>query len=1094
MKAQPIPPRNTAWYRALDLTERLSTLRAAPELPTLTAAEREAAGVRLQTWKEQPPLARDGRFAERLRADGITEAELLHLLGEPAEAVRDRHPGVPEWVTRLDAALQPPWPSPPELTPDPEGAGRDEARLLGVVRPLTRQAARRLEEGIAALAGRHEHLPFDPRTAAGLLLAHLPGHVVGKLTRTVALEVNVARLQGRLTGDDPRARFDDFLRLLHQGGGLDALLGEYPVMARQLVGAVDNWLEGGLEFLARLAADWGGLRAAFSPCQDPGPLAALVGGAGDFHQGGRCVQLLTFRSGLRLVYKPKPLAVDAHFQELLAWLNGRGDFPPFRALRVLDRGPYGWTEYARPERCRTAAEVARFYRRQGGYLALLYALEATDFHSENVIAAGEHPVLVDLEALFHPRLGAEASGGPAERALAESVLRVGLLPERVGASDRVAGVDVSALGGRAGQLSPRPVARWSGFATDEMRVVRRHVALEGSDNRPTLDGVPADAAAHLGELTAGFAEVYRVLLAHRAELAGGPLRRFLGDEVRVVVRSTRTYNTVLRTSLHPDLLRDALERDRFLDWLWLPVGDQPHLARLIALERADLLRGDVPKFTTRVGSRDLFGSRGERLPDFFGPGEAADAPHRLGRLSPQDLERQLGFIRAAFATLPLGKARDTWKGSRLAPAAAPATPAALVAAARRVGGRLGELALRDGDAVGWVGLDIAGDVEWQLRPAGFDLYSGAAGIGLFLAYLGAATGEAAYTDLARAALRAVRRQLAATARLNDGPSVGAFNGLGSPIYLYTHLAALWGEPALLDEAEELVGWLAGRVGADAVFDLTGGSAGAIAALLGLYRLRPSPATLAAAVRCGDHLVRGARPAARGVGWESPLPSAAPLTGMAHGAAGIGMSLLRLARATGDRRFRDTGLAALEYERSVFCERRQNWPTLRTAPPAEGGCGCEDGGSDYLTTWCYGAPGIGLGRLACLPDADGPAVRREVAAAVGTTVREGFGLNHSLCHGDLGNLDLLLTAVRVLGPAGPHAELTRFTAAVLDSVRREGWCTGIPQGAESPELMTGLGGIGYGLLRLADPERVPSVLTLDPPPPPKHLKLSDGGGG
>jgi hypothetical protein len=35
--------------------------------------------------------------------------------------------------------------------------------------------------------------------------------------------------------------------------------------------------------------------------------------------------------------------------------------------------------------------------------------------------------------------------------------------------------------------------------------------------------------------------------------------------------------------------------------------------------------------------------------------------------------------------------------------------------------------------------------------------------------------------------------------------------------------------------------------------------------------------------------------------------------------------------------------------------------------------------------------------------------------------------------------------------------------------------------ESPGLMTGLAGIGYGLLRAADPECVPSVLTLSPPP-------------
>jgi hypothetical protein len=44
----------------------------------------------------------------------------------------------------------------------------------------------------------------------------------------------------------------------------------------------------------------------------------------------------------------------------------------------------------------------------------------------------------------------------------------------------------------------------------------------------------------------------------------------------------------------------------------------------------------------------------------------------------------------------------------------------------------------------------------------------------------------------------------------------------------------------------------------------------------------------------------------------------------------------------------------------------------------------------------------------------------------------------------------------------------------------GWVTGVPLGVETPGLMTGLAGIGYELLRLAAPERVPSVLLLAPP--------------
>lgn len=93
---------------------------------------------------------------------------------------------------------------------------------------------------------------------------------------------------------------------------------------------------------------------------------------------------------------------------------------------------------------------------------------------------------------------------------------------------------------------------------------------------------------------------------------------------------------------------------------------------------------------------------------------------------------------------------------------------------------------------------------------------------------------------------------------------------------------------------------------------------------------------------------------------------------------------------------------------------------------------------------------------------------------------GFGLNHSLCHGDLGNLELLLQASSVLDKPEWGFQVERISAMILDSFDRYGWLCGNPQRVESPGLMTGLAGIGYGLLRLAEPSRVPSVLVLAPP--------------
>src|SRR5262249_44363386 len=143
---------------------------------------------------------------------------------------------------------------------------------------------------------------------------------------------------------------------------------------------------------------------------------------------------------------------------------------------------HGWVEFIPADGCRSPEEIQRFYVRQGGYLTLLYALEATDFHGENLIAAGEHPVPIDLETLFRP--GAQCQGATGAEAaqeasdlLASSVMRVGLLPLRIWAEGASDGVEISGLGARPGQLTPQPEPFWNGAGTDTMRLARERLAM-----------------------------------------------------------------------------------------------------------------------------------------------------------------------------------------------------------------------------------------------------------------------------------------------------------------------------------------------------------------------------------------------------------------------------------------------------------------------------------------------------------------------------------------------------------------------------------------------------------------------------------------
>jgi class II lanthipeptide synthase len=1069
-----------AWHRALALHER----QPAPDTPGDSAVARR----RLARWRDQPPFAPPSpeateMFARRLAADGLSEEDFLALLGEPDGALAARLPA-PSFgaeLARLFAEHGPGAPRadvplPPfESVADPTGVA-----FLGLVLPLLRAGYDRLCQDLAALPPG----PFAPAVIAPLLFRDLLERQLELLPRTLVLELQAARLEGSLAGESPAARFLSFAARLRDPEAALTILARYPVLARLAAAALEDWRTASRETLERLVADWPAIVAAFSPEGDPGPLAAIRPGAGDRHRNGRSVTLLRFASGLRLVYKPRSLAVEAAFQELLAWANERGFSPPLPRLRVLDRQTHGWVELIAAAPCSSPDEVRRFYERQGGYLALFYLLDGSDQHAENIVAAGEHPYAVDLETLFHPRVDgprledAEAIPGSA---LFHSVLRIGFLPKWM-ASPGGARLDSSGLGSVEGQESRHPLLHLDGSGTDEMRFARRPAPLSGARNRPVLDGREADLSDYAAELAAGCERMLRLLLSRRDELLapGGPLAEvsgFAGAPVRVVFRPTATYGELLGESLHPDVLGNALLRDRLLDRLWVAAVAKPWLAPLIAAERHDLARGDIPLFTTRPGSTDLETSLGT-LPGFFGESGMARVRGNLRRLSEDDIRLQLWTLQGCLTALDLSRRLTLTQPYRLAATPEPVSAAELLAAARAVGDRLGEIAFRGPEDAWWLTLAALAGGRWAFATAQADLYEGVPGIVLFLAWLAARTGEERYRDLGRRGLKAIDELL--RRGTPSQRSAGAWNGLGGLLYTFCHLAVLWRDESFFARAEALLPELALRIESDESYDLMSGAAGAVSALLVLAELRPGCAALELARRAGERLAERALPQPRGVAWPPAIPGVAPLVGFSHGTAGIGWALERLAGATGEARYRDFARSALLYERAVFDPVQKNWPDFREydAPTA-----VAHNLDPFLSAWCNGAAGIGLARLGALDLHDGPEVREEIDAALDTTLARGFGKNHCLCHGDLGNVELLLEAGRRLGAPEWIDKAYRIAGGVLADIASSGWRLGMPRGAEPPGLMVGLAGIGYGLLRLADPDAVPSVLLLAGPGAP-----------
>lgn len=1097
--------RDSNWYQALTLNERIERLRgergAAPE----GFVNPELAQKHLGRWRALPAFTDEKLFAQHLEAYGLTEEEFLRVLGTPADYFCSRESAPPTWLDKLEQVFAASAPSPAQEVPgDAPPASADKkqkpGQLEGFLRglsPLIQQAKRHLFKKVRALEQAHGEIPINMEQSFPHMLQALFSQLMNKAMRTLVLELNVARLQGQLEGETAEERFRSFSERLSRPDVLLPMLQEYPVLTRQLITSLEFWARNYLDLITRLSKDFEQIKQTFNGGEDPGRLVHLSGGAGDAHCEGRSVLILTFDSGFKLVYKPHSLSVDVHYAHLLEWLNERGTHPAFRTVRVLDREDYGWVEFVEAKGCETEDEIRRFYRRQGGLLSLLYSLEATDFHMENLIASGEHPVLVDLESLFHPRVTRSSlrlhSLSAATNAMQYSVLRIGMLPQRIWSPDKDGGgIDLSGLGGAPGQLTPFPVLTFDNAATDEMHVIRKRMEMSASQNRPALTGRAIDLQDYTHEIIDGFTTVYKLLLEHREQLLAddGPLARFATDPVRAVLRATKTYGELLTESYHPDLQRDALGRDRLFDRLWSVVQYSPEMARVIPSEIADLQRGDIPFFSCRPQSHDLWTSRGERIPDFFAETSFDVVNRRLHELSEADLSRQVWFISASISSLTLGLDKSRFVGSKLAPSRSSAGRERLLATATAVGARLEELAIRDEHNVNWVGLSFVGEQNWTLFPLADDLYDGTLGVALFLAYLGEAAEAPEYTELARTVAEGVAKRIIKAVKEHGEQSVpdsppGGYNGLGSIVYTLAHVGSLWDAPELLDAAESVLELLPPLIEKDETLDVISGSAGCIANLLSLYHSTSSERALQVAVQCADRILELAQPAGSGVAWSTTTTAFQPLTGFSHGAAGIAWALLEVWGVTGDGRYKSAALKAFEYERSVFSAAEENWPDYRNL---ESGGVVEPEGQ-FMTTWCHGAPGIGLARLRALAHVDDPEIRREIEAAVRTTLRHGFGLNHSLCHGDLGNLEFLLEAGRVLGDQELLGRVEEFTAAILDSIDQYGLLCGTPKAIETPGLMTGIAGIGYGLLRLAAPERVPSILTLATPLRSSHRQPS-----
>lgn len=725
------------------------------------------AALDVRDWGRLRSLQGEGRAAAEA-ALGLTMEEILER-SRTARSTVAPEKELPQWVETAER-----WTRRAELYDLPI----ESLDLLEVVRPLLAGAHAEAFDGLKLLL---RDLDDDVRVATTHVvhaaLQSLPIETVSQaVTRLSVLEMHLSRQRGELTGADGGERYTQFVQILRTPETQGKLWAKYPVAVRFLVDRLANWVAMVLEFFERLIDDYDDL------CEQDvisrGAELRATFATGDAHNQGRAVIILREGDEAGVVYKPRSADIDLAFSSFVRMINESDARADIQLPRVVERGSYSWHEFIAAQPAVGDQANRDLAYRLGVLNAMILALSGNDFHHENILVKGSHPVPIDFETVSHPETRAAVQKFDdyldfSARAVRESGANIGILPGKIVSQgqDETVASDISVLGFRPGQRSAMRMPTVQDFGTDQMRFVQDYPSQEAFD-----EGYTAHEAIKFGaDFIAGFSGTLGRLSADRDALVqpGGPMSGFAEAHMRYIARPTMIYGRILMESLHPDFLTTGPRREMVLAKLCTGFEGRPTMVDLRRQEKAALVVGDIPYFSRPASDSSWLDDGG---PSLFERLLAAVQD----RLTPSrvDYEVSVAELSLAAAQEPIRthiSVRSEDDGRVLDELVRTLRERAL-------------LGSEQGD-VGFATMMPVGTEHWVLKAAGMDAYSGLTGIYLALQSLTDVDAQAEdLIDRLRASVLA--RRTVAQQALSRGQELGEVLGTGAYSELGGYLLAL----------------------------------------------------------------------------------------------------------------------------------------------------------------------------------------------------------------------------------------------------------------------------------------------------------------
>ena len=855
-------------------------------------------------------------------------------------------------------------------------------------------------------------------------------------------EFSILNSEGYLYGDsDFEKELDYIYNVSNSSEWVIYLFDKYPLLENLLY----NFTENTLAYLSQILSDYikekESLKEKFNVKHLD--LIDVKLFMGDFHNKGKFVTKFIFSGGFSLMYKPRLAKNEDIFNSLINTINNSGLDVQIKIPSYWEINGHTWVEFIWPYYVPEDFNPHFYYKNLGKILGILYAVGVSDINAENLICSGGLPTIIDLECISKVFVK-NTSISLFENYFNRSVISIGILPV------------------------------WKHSNLYERNLLLSILFKFGSNihlpqNSKTIFELSSDT---FPDFVSGFNDSYLALQHIDLDIFH---IKFKNCKQRVVIHDTLLYACFQREMRLPESLHGGQSIVNLVKKS-IPKSYSDYSKELCQSILEQLNNNDIPLFYISPEGNiiDAYGNKILSLNNVIKDERVLSSTDLIfqKRIIESSINQVLDSLNPIRHKVSHIIANSNVDKSIL--------QANCKSAAQKVSNEIFKNCLKLVDEINWIGKNPSKiDGRFQVDIMDESLYSGTAGIAMLFGQIAKVENHSEYFRLYSAIQRNLKKRFyRITNGIVDAKIYGDAQAFSYHFYpiCCIFLTCCNSNKDNIDKKYILdilsfvkenylpyvkdCGYLGGIIGyIDCLIELQRNKI----VELPYYYIEEVYEKLLGFEQLNNNV--SIFPHFESMAGKS---TAIPLGGFAHGSAGIAYVLYKLFKLTKDNKIYSKFIRVLNHDRFFFNQLTNSWTDGRI-----------QGSHQDMGAWCHGAGGIGLSRVLLIREGYyDDIVIQELNNAV-SVLKKHLGQNQCICHGDLGNLEILKMIADTIHDNELHLFVnSQINNLAIKVISGEKLVFGDGHTFPNLGLFLGQAGIAYQMLRFSNWEKTSSVLFSD----------------